>query len=122
MTDQTDPTLIVRDEAHGDEAHGVDWPVFAALGMRKWSVAIRATGPGPYDADWADDVLEAKELAGRGAVISAGGENAMIRFNVERTSLLDAVVEAFHIFESVVPGLRFSKAEVGLADELGVEL
>jgi hypothetical protein len=90
--------------------------------MQEWSARVQATGPGPYDIDWADEVLEAEVLRDRGAVLSAGGREIGIRFNVWAADLDVAGREAMRVFREVLPDLLPVEIQVQTVEDLDREL
>jgi len=82
---------------------------------QEWSARIEAAGPGPYDVDWASDILD--RLEGRGPVMSVGQREVGVRFNVWAPDVRAAAVEALNVFDEVLPDLRPVEVEVIAVEE-----
>ncbi len=74
------------------------------MSEQEWSVRIEATGPGPYDPDWADLVLEA--LEGHGPAVSVGRREVGVRYSVLARHAEAAVLEALRTFRRALPDLE----------------
>jgi hypothetical protein len=82
---------------------------------QEWSARIQATGAGPYDLDWADQVVEA--LAGRGPAVSVGPRDVGVRFTVHAPDAESASFQAMRAFRQVLPDLEVIAIDVQTIDE-----
>jgi hypothetical protein len=71
-----------------------------------WSVRVEAEGPGPYDADWAGDVLDLPILHGRGAAMTMARKNVSLTFDVVAEDAEAAAREGLRIFREALPTLE----------------
>jgi hypothetical protein len=74
------------------------------MNEQEWSVRIEGTGPGPYDLDWADRVVEA--LEGRGPAVKVGPHEVAVRFTLAARDAEAAFREALLTFREVLPELE----------------
>lgn len=90
------------------------------MSEQEWSVEISATGAGPFDHDFADDVIEA--LTDHGPALSVASEEVTVRFSVVAPSAEDVCQEALALFHRALPGLHVFRIEAETADELDKRL
>lgn len=88
--------------------------------METWSVAIEATGLGPYDCDWASDVLEA--LDGHAPALAVRKTSVGLTLDVEGTDHADAAREAVRLLAIAAPSLRPLEVRVQTLEEQEREL
>lgn len=85
------------------------------MNEQEWSARIEAIGPGPYDLDWADQVIEV--LAGRGPAVSVGAREVGVRFAVGGRDAEAAVREALLVIREALPDLEVVAIDVDSVGE-----
>ncbi|MFZ0215459.1 MAG: hypothetical protein WAM30_05900 [Candidatus Dormiibacterota bacterium] len=72
----------------------------------EWSVHIDARGPGPYDVDWADEVIDSSVMEGRGPAVSVAAREVGFTFSVEADDVLSAMAAGIAVVHDLDPALQ----------------
>jgi hypothetical protein len=86
------------------------------MSEQEWSVEISAAGAGPFDHDFADDVIAA--LSGHGPALSVASGEVTVRFSVAAPSAEAVCQEALGLFRRALPSLQVFRIDAETADEL----
>ncbi len=80
-----------------------------------WSASIEAIGAGPYDVDWASDILEA--LKDHSPAMSVGPQAIGVTFDVIADDAEAAIQEALRVFRRALPDLEPVEVKVQTVEE-----